>query len=131
MPFRAIVGFVAAPLVAVATVLLLMTVTARNLGEVLFWVPFLLPAAFTYAMVLGIPFHFVLTRLGWRRAWHYALAGIAIGLVPPLVLRLATSDGQWHGIALAAAMFGLLAAPVGALAFWGIVRSKSSPPAAV
>ena len=43
---------------------------------------FLLPFAYFAALLAGLPAHVILARAGLFRLWHYALAGLAIGLLP-------------------------------------------------
>jgi LytS/YehU family sensor histidine kinase len=73
-------------------------------------------------LALGLPMHAALIRKTTAKAWHYALAGLAAGLIAGL-LRYAMERGEATVNDLTALLsIGGVAGAVAALVFWFVRR---------
>jgi hypothetical protein len=115
---KILIGILVAPLVATVALWFVMLLVGGR--EANFWFLFMLPTAYGCSLVFGIPAHLALRRYLLVRSWHYALAGIMIGIVPALVVWAVDRASELIGVTKILAVFGIVLGPTAAVVFWMI-----------
>lgn len=71
-------------------------------------------------LLFAVPFSFIAKRMNWSSGWHYALAGLVVGMALPGIFRLLVGRPQFVGAGgyLGATVLLAPLATVVALGFW-------------
>lgn len=83
--------------------------------------------AYPTAVILGIPAFYLFRRCAWIEWWHFALGGVVIGNIPPLMvllvfIRVPLSDFFRDVNLLTLCGLGAILGAVSTLVFWVIAR---------
>jgi hypothetical protein len=115
---RILIGLLLAPMIA-AVVPIVATIPLAGF-EGVFYLFFLVPAAYACAIVLGLPAHLVLQRLGFTRLPHYALMGVVLAAATALLFSALVHHEARRAFGLLALLFGVPAGAIGGAVFWRI-----------
>lgn len=110
-------------------VLIVFSLFLGELGEGLWAGAVAFLVAFPACLVIGIPSHWLLTKIGWNRPWHYAFAGSLLGMIVLNLLLFPISifsmePGQPSAAAWWLLTISLAGGLVVGLAFWFFSRPR-------
>ena len=135
---RSLRAFFVAPLVQTAAIWIAFAIIAvvQSGGEVKltmssgFWkfVALGLIVSYVIAGMLGVATHVICVKLGFWRLWHYLLAGLLAGSIPPLLLGIALSGKAANARMIGLAVYSVPSALVVALVVWLMVFWRNPPP---